>query len=428
MRQPHPSLPGPDDIARRVLPNGIVVLVRENHTSPAVVLNAALQAGAVHETRATAGLAQFTASALMRGTARRDFQTIYEEIESIGASLGFSGGMHQVQVYGKSLAEDLPTLLDVLADALCNPTFPPEQVERLRGEIVTWLQYRQQDTGQRAALAFKELAYPPEHPYSRSARGYLDTVPHLSRDMLAAFHGRHYGPQGMIVVIVGAVRADAAMAQVEAALGDWRNPDQPPEPALPPLLPAAAPRRADVTVAGKTQSDIVLGVPGPARSAPDWWGAVMANNILGLFGLMGRLGDVVRDELGLAYYSYSRLSGGLGPGAWQVIAGVNPKNVELAVEKIGEEVRRITEELVTEEELAENKSNLTGSLPLQLETNEGVAGALLQIERYGLGLDYLQRYASIVQAISREEVRAAAQHYLAQHPAVAVAGPPLNGV
>ncbi len=427
MSQSLSSLPGPHDIVRRELPNGIVVLVRENHASPAVVLNALVRAGAVFETRETAGLASFTAAAVMRGTARRDFQTIYEGIESIGASLSISGGMHTTQAYGKSLAEDLPTLLDVLADALRAPTFPVEQVERLRGEIITGLRYREQDTRQRAALAFKELAY-PEHPYSRSTRGYLDTVPGMSREALVDFHRQHYGPRGMIVVVVGAVPAEQAMAQVEAALGDWANPAQPPSPPLPDLKPAEQVRRADIVVPDKTQCDIVLGVPGPARAAPDWWGAVMANNILGLFGLMGRLGDVVRDRLGLAYYSYSHLEGGQGPGAWQVNAGVNPRKVPLAIDSIAAEIARLTSELVTDEELAENKSNFTGSLPLQLENNEGVAGALLRMERYQLGLDYLQRYADIVNAITREEVLAAAQHYLSQPYAVAVAGPPLNGV
>lgn len=426
MTPPTSSLPGPDDIVRRELPNGIVVLVRPNHASPTIALHALLRAGAVFETRETAGLAYFTASALMRGTARRDFQTIYEEIESIGASLSISGGMHSTRVYGRSLAEDLPTLLDVLADALRNPTFPDAQVERLRGEMITWLQYRQQDTRQRASMAFKELAYPPGHPYSRSTRGYLESVANLSRDCIAAFHREHYGPRGMIVVIVGATPAEQAIAQVEAALGDWRNPDQPPLPALPDLTPTAAVRRADVTIADKTQADIVLGVPGPSRYAPDWWGAVLANHILGLFGLMGRLGDVVREQLGLAYYSYSQLHGGPGPGAWEVSAGVNPANVELAIEKIAGELQRMATTPVTEEELEENKSYFTGSLPLSLESNEGVAGALMHMERYQLGLDYLQRYADLVRAVTREEVLAAAAHYLSQPYAVAVAGPPLN--
>jgi zinc protease len=421
--KPSLSLPGPDDIIRRELSNGIVVLMRENHASPAVVLNAILRTGAIFETRANAGLASFTAAALMRGTRKRDFQTIYEEIESIGASLSIGGAMHSTHVHGKSLAEDLPVLLDVLADAVRNPTLPEDQVERLRGEITTGLQIRQQDTRQRAALLFKELAYPPEHPYSRSARGYLDTIPGLARGELAAFHRKHCGPRGMIVVVVGAVPAEQAIAQIEAAFGDWDNPDQPDPPPLPDLVPPRQVERQDVAIPDKTQSDIVLGVPGPARTAPDWWAARMANNILGVFGLMGRLGDVVRDKLGLAYYSFSLIEGGPGPGAWQVIAGVNPGNVERAIEGIVGEIEHITSEFVTEEELDENKSNLTGLLPLQLETNEGVAGVLLLMERYQLGLDYLQRYTEIVRAITRGDVLVAAQRYLdPQAYAVAVAG------
>ncbi|MGH2524266.1 MAG: M16 family metallopeptidase, partial [Anaerolineales bacterium] len=232
------SLPGPHNITRRVLPNGMVVLVRENHTSPSVVLEGDLRVGALWEPRAKAGLADFTASALMRGTERHTFTEIYEQIESAGASLGISGGTHTSGFNGKGLAEDLGLLLEMAADALRRPVFPEEQVERLRGEILTHLAIRDNNTRARASEAFYELAY-PDHPYRIEEEGYPDTIRAITRDDLINFHRQHFGPRGMIVTIVGAVRAAEAVALVEKCFGDWANPEQPPEPELPPLTPSA---------------------------------------------------------------------------------------------------------------------------------------------------------------------------------------------
>ena len=140
---------------------------------------------------------------------------------------------------------------------------------------------------------------------------------------------------------------------------------------------------------------------------------------------MGRLGEKVRDEQGLAYYSYSQLSGGPGPGPWRVVAGVNPADVERAVESMRAEIHRICEESVGTEELRDTQAYLTGSMPLHLETNGGVAGAILTMERYGLGLDYLERYADMIDQVTPERVRLAAQRWLDPDAyALAVAGPP----
>jgi zinc protease len=418
------SIPGPENITRRELSNGIVALVRENHASPAVVVRGYLCVGARDERPEQAGLAAFAADALMRGTKDRTFEQIYETLESVGASTGTSGATHTTGFGSKSLAEDLSLALDILADALRHPTFPLDEVEKLRGEILTDLEERAHDTRSMANLAFYELAYPQEHPYSRSVSGYTETVSGISRDDLVAFYANGYGPRGMTVAVVGAVETAAALAQIEAAFGDWQAPTYERDP-LPDVGRIAETRERFVPLLGKTQSDVVLGYPGPARTSPDFMEAVVCNSILGVFGLMGRLGEKVREEQGLAYYSYSRVDGGAGPGPWSVIAGVNPANVEQATESIRAEVRRICEEPVDAEELADNKAFITGSLPLRLETNEGVARYILDMERYGLGLDYLQRYDALINAVTSEQVQAVAQRWLDPDAyALAVAGPP----
>jgi zinc protease len=418
------SVPGPNDITRHTLPNGIVLLVRENRASPSAVITGLLEVGAYDESPEQAGLAGFTAEALMHGTENRSFDQVYEALESVGASLGISGGTHGTGFGGRSLGEDLPLMLDVLSDVLRHPSFPPHEVEKVRGEILADLAERAHDTRRMATLTFYELAYPEEHPYAVSANGYPETIAGIERDDLEAFYRGGYGPQGMILVVVGAVETDDVLAQVEDAFGDWDGQTYAREP-LPEVPRITDVRERRVPIPDKTQSDVVLGYPGPPRTDPGYLDARLCNTILGVFGLMGRLGEKVRDQQGLAYSSYSHISGGPGPGPWRIVAGVNPANVDLAVESIRAEVRRMCEEPVGEDELSDSQAYLTGSMPLHLETNSGVASTILSMERYDLGLDYLQRYADMIGEITPKRVQAAAQRWLDPDAyGLAIAGPP----
>jgi zinc protease len=180
-----------------------------------------------------------------------------------------------------------------------------------------------------------------------------------------------------------------------------------------------------VSLPGKSQADLVLGAPGPARASPDFLPAMLGNNILGVFGMYGRIGDAVREAEGLAYYSMSALSGGMGPGPWMVLAGVNPRNVPRAVELIRREISRFTKSKVSRNELTDSQASIIGRMPLQLESNEGVAGSLMNIEMFGLGLDYYQRFPGLIRAITADQILETARHYLhADKMALAVAGPP----
>ena len=420
------TVPGPEDIVRQELPNGMVALVRENFTSPAVVVQGYLLAGSVAEPDDKAGLAGFTASLLTRGTENRTFEEINETVEGVGASLDISAGRHTARFHAKSLAEDLELILDVLADVLRHPSFPPEHVEKVRGQWLTDLLERDHDTRRMASLTFRELTY-PNHPYGRSLIGYHETVKAIDRGDVVSFYRHRYGPRGGVVVVVGAVKAEKALALLERLFGDWFSEEGQEEVSLPPVPRLEAIRRKEVPMPGKTQTDIVLGWPGLSRTDPDFYTALLANTVLGQFGMYGRLGMNVREKQGLAYYCLSSLEAGQGPGPWYAFAGVNPANVQRAIESILAEMARMREELVPEEELNDSKAFLTGSLPLRLETNEGVAGALLEMERYGLGLDYLQRYPDLIHAVSAAEVQAvAAKYFNPEAYALALAGPDLG--
>jgi zinc protease len=405
------ALPGPQDIHRSQLPNGVTILARPNLNSPSVVIHGYLEAGSLFDPSEKLGLAQFTSLALMRGSQRHSFQQIYDLLESTGASLGVSGATHTTGFSGRSLAEDLPLLLDLLKQVLRFPTFPAEHVERLRAQILTGLAIRAQDTGDMASLTFDEIVY-QGHPYSRPDDGFPETVQAIQRDDLLAFHHKHYGPQGMLISIVGAVPPETAIEQVAALFGDWSNPSQSPQVDLPALepLPHTVSRR--LYIPQKAQADLVIGAAGPPRRSPDFLPALLGNNILGQFGMMGRIGERLREQAGLSYYASSSLGGGPGPGPWDVSAGVNPADLDQAIDLILDEIRRFTSQPVSEQELSDCQSNFTGSLPLSMESNAGVAYALLNMERYQLGMDYYLTYADRINAITRQQILDAAQRYL----------------
>jgi len=408
---PAHALPGPEDITRVSLKNGITILVRSNFNSPSVFVNGYFPVGSLMESDEKLGLADFTASALMRGTAQHSFQQIYDALESIGASLGFGGGTHTSGFSGKSLSEDFDILLGLISESLREPSFPAEHIERLRAMHLTGLAIRAQDTEEMASLKLDQIIY-KDHPYRRPEDGYPETVTGITQEDIINFHRHHYGPKGMVIAVVGAVKPGDIVEKVNKILGDWINPHQIGPPDLPDVQHLESQVKERIEIQGKSQADVVIGVPGPKRLASDFLAAALGNNILGQFGMFGRIGNAVREKAGLAYFAYSSLNGGIGPGPWTVSVGVDPVNIDGVIELIMDELDRFITEPVTKDELEDSQSNFIGRLPLSLESNAGVVGALINLERYDLGLDYYLRYAELIRSITGQDILDAAQHYL----------------
>jgi zinc protease len=420
------TLPGPEDIHRVDLPNGITLLSRSNFNSPSISVSGYLAAGSMFDPLEKLGLAGFTASCLMRGTAQQSFQAIYDNLESAGASLGFGASVHNVNFGGRALAKDLPLLLRLLSETLRQPAFPIEHVERLRAQWLTSLAIRNQDTGDLVDMTFDEIIF-PNHPYGLPEDGHPPTIQAISRDDLVAFHSLHYGPQTMVIVVVGAVSAGEVIDKVQNALGDWHNPQQILPGPLPQLLPIPCSTRKHISVPGKYQTDLAMGVSGLKRLSPDFMAASLGNSILGQFGMMGRIGDVVREKAGLAYHASTSLSASIEGGSWEVSAGVSPANLQRAIDLIISELALFTREPVQAEELQDSQANYIGRLPLSLESNAGVANALLNIERFQLGLDYYQRYPQMVASVTREQVLEVARRYWTLDRIAIVSAGPENG-
>ncbi|MBM4038736.1 MAG: insulinase family protein [Planctomycetes bacterium] len=415
-------------VTRRTLTNGARLIAAENRASETVVFAGLFVGGTALDPAGREGLANLAAAVAQRATASRSYDQIYDQLDSLGASLAMGAGGHAVWLRAKCLRRHWAAVAEVLADILRRPSFPEAELQRVRGEVLTTLREFDQSTRMVAGRELCHLVYPQGHPLRHPSYGYRPVVEAVTRDELAACHARLFRPDALILSIVGDVEAAAALDAAAELVGDWPRPAEPlPQPDFAAAHPPAA-QRASFPLADKSQCDIALGFKAIPRSHPDYEALDQATGILGGIGLMGRLGDNVRDRQGLAYYAYARLGESFGDALWTVNAGVNPANVERAIASTLDEIRRIQDEPVTEEELADCQNYLIGVLPIRIETSDGLAGTLNNIELFGLGDDYLQRFPDIVRSVTRADVQRATQaHLTVERYSLAIAGPAIGG-
>jgi zinc protease len=407
------------------LPNGLRLLHNRAPSNPSVVVRALVRAAASRESSAAEhGLAALTGRMLRQGTEHIAKEALAEELDGMGAGLSVDVGYATVAASIKCLAADIGRASEILAEVLRRPTFSADELERVRGQVLTDLKEMDDNTRVVAERAWREQAYPAEHRYHALPTGRRETVESFTRDDMERFFRAWYGPNQTTLVVVGDVGLEQTAALAERAFGDWRPARPDPLPPTLPSTPMPAAGEARVAMAGKTQADVVLGTPTLDRAAPDYYALSFGNHVLGRLYFMGRFGEKVRDEQGLAYYAYSELQAGFGRGPWVVRAGVNPANLERALASIRAELERFCADGPTEDEQRDGASSLIGGLPRQLETNEGMAAVLGEIDLFDLGLDYLARYPAIIQSLTREQVTAAARTWLAPaHLVTAIAGP-----
>ena len=417
------------EATRTELDNGLVIMHQANHASPAVTVSLSVAAGACFETPAQAGLATLMARGLTRGTEVRDKAAVGEVLDFRGAHLGGSAGRHTAGMVAKSRAEDLPEVMALLAECSRRPTFPEVEVGKLVGDRLTALREDLDDPAVMAMHGLRHLVYPATHPYAARLAGTEATVAGICADDLRAFHARFFGPSAALLVIAGNVDTAAALSIARDAFDDWTD-DEPRggyrqaqcEVADVPPLPEV--RRHVDSMPDKAQVDIALGHASIRRADDRYYAASLMNMILGRFAMGGRLGRSVREERGMAYYTYSALGGGLGPAPFVVRAGVQPQHVEDAVDAVLAEIRRIRSETVDADELDNAKAATVRALPRALESNEGMAGLLHEIEMFDLGLDYTQRLEGLVSQVDAEAVHATARELLFPDAyALAIAGP-----
>ncbi len=399
-----------EPLARRiVLENGLTLLVSEKRSLPIVTVQVLIRAGSVLEPEEKAGLANLAAGLLTRGTKRRSALEISEAIEFVGGSLGSSGGIDSASISLTVLKKDLDLGLDLLADILLNPVFAEEEIRRKVNETLAAIRKKQEEPGVVAEEAFAALIF-GDHPYGWPLEGTEESLRRITRKDLQAFHATYYRPERTIVAVVGDVGVEEIVARFRALFGDWQRGNAP-DPLLPspPSLESLTVKKIDKSL---TQANIVLGHLGISRGNPDFYAVQVMNYILGSGGFASRLMANIRDEKGWAYDIRSHFMARLYPGPFIVSLQTKNETAQPAIEEILKEIRRIREELVTDQELADAKAYLIGSFPLRLDTNAEIASLLTAIEFYGLGLDYVERYPELIRGVTKEEVLQVARKYL----------------
>ncbi len=397
------------DVKRTVLPNGLTVLHSERHNLPIVMVTLFVKASPLDEPDDKAGLANLTAELLTEGTKRRRAADISDEIEFIGASLDASTGSDYISVTLSILKKDVEKGFDLFSDVLLNPVFPQEELDRKRELIKGSLRQREEDPSFLAERAFKKEVF-GEHPYGRLVEGTVETIGKINREDLRRFHSDYYLPNNSILSVVGDLTSDELNSLIKRYLGTWYKGS----------IPVGKKNGITELKAKKvikidrdlTQANIVLGHLGISRDNPDYYAVSIMNYILGGGGFSSRLMQSIRDEMGLAYDVHSFFVSNKEHGVFQ--AGVQTRNesANTAIDEILKQMRRIRTESVTDHELSDAKTYLTGSFPRRLDTNRKIADFLASGEFYNLGPDYIERYPDYINSVTKEDVLRVARKYL----------------
>src|SRR3989441_695512 len=406
---------------RTVLENGAVLLSHALPSNPFIAFRGSVPAGVAAE-GSDQGVAEFTSRLLLNGTRTMSAAKLADRLEGIGATLEFHGGEEVLTFQGRCTRETAAETVRILVECLARPTFPPKEIERVRGELLNDVRMEADDTRTRAFRELARLVFPKDHPYGRDPKGGESRIRRIRRGDIVSFHEAHVGPEGLILAATGDVDRtlldDAIATPLSRLRGDEGGP-----PAIPPP-PPHRPGTGWIPMPHKTQVDVAIGAPGVPRPHADYYALNLANLLFGRIGLYGRLGRNLRDEQGLAYYAFSSLDARTAGGMWSISAGVNPANLGKAIESIRSELDRLRTEPFTLDEIRDGKDNQVGSLIVSLERNAEVASELHRMEYYGLGMDFLERYPDVIGDLTGERVRDVARKYfLPSASSMVIAGP-----
>jgi zinc protease len=402
------------NIERVKLDNGITLLLGENHNIPAVSINAVVHAGSRYETNAEAGLVGLLGDLLDEGTTTRTSQEIAESIEQVGGVLQTFGGYSQSGISTTVLTGDLTLGLDLTVDVLCQATIPDDRFAQQLDRRLAQIQSRDDDPRLVASDTFNEIVY-PGHPAHRPKLGYAETLAKLTPAALREFYQRYFAPQNTLIAIVGDIDKAQVAATVAEKFATWKTSS----PLNYPTIPTVNRQTTAIDryiYKDKEQINVYIGHLGITRTNPDYYALMVLDTILGSSpGFTSRIPRILRDEQGLAYSTFSNITGsaGMDPGRFVAYIGTSPENLEKAVTGIKTEIRRITVEPVTVAELQNARDYLTGSFVFHFETNAQLASFLIEAELYQLGFDYVGYYPEKIRAITVEDVHRVAQQYLA---------------
>jgi zinc protease len=389
------------------LGNGLRVLLLTRRDLPVVSMQMHISAGPLVESRP--GLASITGDLLSEGAGGRSSEEIANILDFLGASLG-SGGSG---VSARCLSKDTEVVFGLLADVVRKPHLDAGELEKVRAVILSDLSISDLEPVTVGRKAFLDAVY-GGHPYGRLSQGDADSVTAITLDDVKAHHARWFSPDRSVLAVVGDFDVASMKRWIEARFGDWK-PTGATSPALPELTARTEPVVIQKPMAGKNQSVLFMGNVAIRRNDPDYAALLVMDHILGTGpGFSDRLSKDLRDEQGLAYTVYGRTAYNSGeePGTFTGYIACLGDDLQRAMEGMRGHIRRIREEPVSEEELADAKSYLTGSLVFRYETTGQMASALIEMERFGLGFDYPARFQRDIAAVTREDIQRVARKHL----------------
>ena len=401
---------------RTVLPNGMVLLLQENHANPTAAISVSVDAGGLFDPPTRPGLAVLTAAMLNRGTATRSAAKFHEELDTLGAELTFNATMDDATVAGRSLSQDLPKLLELVHDVLCRPAFSAAELSRVRAEQLNAVK---EDSDNPYVLSMQELRealYPEGYPERHYLRGSEADVRAATRSEVLAFYRKHYRPDTTTIAVVGDFDAAQVAAKLQSLFGSWQATGARPTPHLSPipsLRPDATGKPVRLPTSDKAEAIVIMGARGVDVHAPDYFAALAANHILGGGELLNsRLLASLREKEGLTYSVTTEFRGSRGERPWTLAMQNNPKDVDTAIRGVRTELERIRTAPPTDDELDQARATLVGGMLMTMETNAGIADTLCDLELYGLGQDWIARAVEGIWKVTPADVLAAARKYL----------------
>ncbi len=407
------------NVQRRVLGNGMTLLVVENPTADIVSGRLFLKkAGGVWETPAQAGLFNLLATVLTKGTHRLSAVEIAEAVESRGAGLGADASSDYFALGLKTIASDFADIFGLLAEIMRSPSFPEAEVELEKRQIQQAIRSQQEQPFNLAFAQLREAMY-LDHPYGRSILGTEQSVAKMGKSDLKQAHQDFFRPDHLVISLSGRITLDKAVQRVESVLGDW---DIPPQKPTQPLFPALFHHPVTKLQAQETQQAIVmLGYLVPAIRSPDYPVLKLLNTYLGN-GLSSRLFVELREKRGLAYDVSAFYPTRLDRSQFIVYMGTAPQNTQQAIAGLKAEVDRLTQTVLSEEEWQGAKNKLLGQYALGKQTNAELAHLYGWYETLELGIDYDQGFQDLIASITPEQALAVAQTYFLD-PYISLVGP-----
>lgn len=397
-------------VQRMVLPNKMELLLSEEHSLPFVTFQLVIDAGSRKDPSGREGLANLVARGILLGTSRRMAAAIDEELDFMGAIFNASCGRDYTTLTFRLLQKDLDRGIDLFLEALTQSTFPEEEVHREVEKTLAAIQAAEDQPQELAEKKFQETLF-PNNPYGHPVEGTKESLPRIRREEIVRFYRDFYHPNNSFLVVVGDITPEEMRAKLFSRLEKW-------PPGRIPEVPfgattAKGPKTLKIDRA-ITQANIILGHAGVSRKNPDFYALTVMNYILGGGGFSSRLMEEIRNKRGLAYAVGSFFEPGKYPGSFQVVLQTKNISAKEAISLSLQQMKQIRQELVTEKELEAAKKYLIGNFPMRLDTQAKMANFLTQIEYYGLGLDYAEKYPTLIRAVTREEVLRVAKAYL--HP------------